>query len=282
MTKPTTDPVHDKSPIAGCAIFITAFVVISFLVIFSITVLFRQAGEIKKFTDEHPARIVVETLEGQESALNQLAEKLEQFRLDMEKQENAELVLNVEELNRAIAAYELLKDFRNTLYVRSISKNEIQLDISFPLNGKPRFSREGEKGWITSDTRYLNGILKGKLALLDGEIVLAIDEIQATGKMVAKPFIEQMSPYRFAGSYLEHPVIGSIMKKLSSVEISEGQVILKKTAGVLPKNTISVKQVDAASERLFQFFAIAASLFLFFVAGVIFLGLRLKKKTSES
>jgi ABC-type arginine transport system permease subunit len=47
--------------------------------------------------------------------------------------------------------------------------------------------------------------------------------------------------------------------------------------GKIPEDTVTDAQVDQSSQRLFTFLGIAASIFLFFVAIIIFVGLRGKK-----
>jgi hypothetical protein len=274
----TTQSVSEKSPYAGCAILIAALLVMLFLIGFSISVLFRQANEIAKFTHDKPAVVAVSTLEDREAELNRLAEKLETFRLAVINGESATLELTAEEMNLAIAAYQPFRDLRGMLRIASISREEIRLEISFQLNGKPRLSREGEGGMVTSDPRYLNGTMVAKPGLLNKEVVLQISEIEVPGKTVARGFLGQMSPYRIAERYVGKEGIGGVMSELTSVELADGTVRFVKTAGVKPKDTITNAQVDSASQRLFMFFAVAACLFLLFVAIVIFVGLRLKKR----
>ena len=249
-----------------------------FLIGFSISVLFRQANEIAKFTYDKPAVVDVSPLEDREAELNRLAEKLETFRLAVVDGESTTLELTAEEMNLAIAAYEPFRDLRGMLRVDSVSPEEIRLEISFQLNGKPRLSKEGEGGWITSDPRYLNGTMVAKPGLLNKEVVLQVSDIEVPGKTVAEGFLGQMSPYRIAERYVGKEGIGAVMAELTSVELSEGTVRFVKTAGVKPRDTITNAQVDSASQRLFKFFAVAACLFLLFVAVVIFVGLRLKKR----
>jgi hypothetical protein len=272
------ESVSDKSPFAGCAILIAALLVMVFLIGFSVSVLFRQSNEIAKFTGEKPVLVEVSPLEDREAELNRLAEKLETFRLAVSDGESATMELTAEEMNLAIAVYEPFRDLRGMLRVASISPEEIRLEISFQLNGKPRLSKEGEGGWITSDPRYLNGIMVAKPGLLNKEVVLQISDIEVPGKIVAEGFLGQMSPYRIAERYVGKEGIGGVMAELTSVELGEGTVRFVKTAGVTPKDTITNAQVDDASQRLFKFFAVAACLFLLFVAVVIFVGLRLKKR----
>lgn len=276
------DGVSEKSPYAGCAILIAALLVMVFLIGFSISVLFRQSNEIAKFTAEKPIVVEVEPLEDREAELNRLAEKLETFRLAVDDDESAAMELTAEEMNLAIAAYEPFKDFRGTLRVASITPEEIQLEISFQLNGRPRLAKEGEGGWITSDPRFLNGTMIAEPGLLNRELVLQLSDIEVPGKNVAPEFVAQMSPYRVAERYVGGEGIGGVMSKLTSVELGEGTVRFVKIAGVTPKDTVTNDQVDAASQRLFLFFGIAASLFLLFVAFVIFLGLRLKKRNETA
>ena len=270
--------VGDKSPFAGCAILIAAVLVMVFLIGFSISVLFRQFNAIAKFTGEKPAVIELVPIEGREEELNKLAEKIEAFRQAAGDEESAELELNAEELNLAIAAYEDFKDLRGTMKVSEITSEAIRMEISFQLNGKPRLSKEGEGGWITSDPRYLNGTIVAEPGLLKREVVLQIRDIEVPGAEVAEQFIAQMSPYRIAERYVGDSGIGAVMPELTNVTLKEGAILFEKKAGEIAKDTVTNEQVDAASKRFFTFLGIAASIFLFFVAIVIFVGLRLKKK----
>ena len=270
--------VGDKSPFAGCAILIAAVLVMVFLIGFSISVLFRQFNAIAKFTGEKPAVIELVPIEGREEELNKLAEKIEAFRQAAGDEESAELELNAEELNLAIAAYEDFKDLRGTMKVSEITSEAIRMEISFQLNGKPRLSKEGEGGWITSDPRYLNGTIVAEPGLLKREVVLQIRDIEVPGAEVAEQFIAQMSPYRIAERYVGDSGIGAVMPELTNVTLKQGAILFEKKAGEIAKDTVTNEQVDAASKRFFTFLGIAASIFLFFVAIVIFVGLRLKKK----
>lgn len=275
--KEETKETSQKSPFAGCAILLTALLVMVFLVGFSLFVLFKQFDAISKFTKEEQKKVEVIGLEDREGDLNRLAEKVEIFRLAMLDDESAFMELNVEEMNLAIAAYDSFKDLRETLHVREIKDEKIYLDISFQLNGRPRLAKDGETGVIGSDPRFLNGTMVAKPGLLDGEVVLEVKDIVVDGSVVPKEFIKQMSPYRIAERYAGDNGIGMVMSKLNSVKTEDGLVRFERISGVKPKDTVSNDQIDQAGKRLFTFMGIAASLFLLFVAVVIFIGLRLKK-----
>ena len=266
-----------RSPFAGCAIFICVGLMMIFLIVVSIVTFYRQYHAIAKFTDDQPVPVAITSTEGREAELNQLAERLETFRQDLVDDKDSTLALSADDLNTALAVYEPLKDFRGTLRVEEIGEKNLRIAVSFPLNGKPRLTREGESGIITTDRRYLNGTLIAQPELFEGEMVLQISDIQVPGKTVAKEFIERMSPHRITERYKDDPVIGASMKKLTGVEISGGKLVLRRKGGEKIVTTITDKQVDAASGRLFRFLGVAASIFLIFVAGVLFLGLRKKR-----
>ncbi len=269
--------VGEKSPFAGCAILIAALAVMAFLVGFSIFSLYRQFGEIAKFTGEEPQGITIVSLENREVELNQLAEKLEGFRLAVRDGESAVLEMSAVEMNLAIAAYEPFKDLRGTLQVLEISPESMRLAISFQLNGKPRMAKEGEAGMMASDPRFLNGIMVATPGLLQKEVVLQLSDIEVPDAEVPKEFVQQMSPYRIAERYLGTEGIGKTMAGLTSVSLGEGVVRFEKEEGMIPSDTITNEQVDDGSMKVFKFFGIAACIFLIFVGIVLFVGLRLKK-----
>lgn len=276
------DKVGDKSPFAGCAIFLTVLLVLVFLISFSVFVLFKQFKEISKFTDEKPEKVRVEPLENREAELNALAEKIEHFRISVMDGKSATLELNASELNLAIATYDALKDLRGNLSVSEITSEQIKFDISFELNGKPRMGKKGEDGFVTSDPRYLNGVMIAKPALLNKEVVLRVMDIDAAPTDVPADFVERFSPYRIANNYVGETEIGKVMSKITSVELGEGVVRFVREEGKIPKDTVTKAQVDKSGQRLFMFLGIAASIFLFFVAIIIFVGVRAAKRRGNT
>jgi hypothetical protein len=270
--------VGDKSPFAGCAIFMTVLLVLVFLISFSVFVLFQQFNHISKFTEEKPVKVRVDPLENRETELNELAQKIERFRILVMDGKSAVLELNPNELNLAIATYDALKDLRGDLRVSEITNEQIKFDISFELNGKPRLGRKGESGLVTSDPRYLNGVMITKPALLNKEVVLRVQDIVANHANVPTDFIEGFSPYRIASKYVGDTEIGIVMSEITNVELGDGVIRFVKEEGKIPKDTFTNEQVDKSSQRLFKFLGIAASIFLFFAAVIIFVGMRAKKR----
>ena len=271
-----------RSPFAGCAIFIAAFLVMTFLIGFSVLTLFRQFNAISKFTDDKPVAIEVSPTIGKESELTNLAERIETFRQQLAGQAETSLALSADDLNLAIASYEAFKELRGTFRVLTIEGKTARIAISFPLNGKPRLTRAGEKSWITSDSRYLNGTMVAHPALLKNEVVLSLDTLEVPGKTVAPEFTDQMSPYRITERYLSDPVIGPAMAKITRVAIVDGKIVLTRKPGESPANTITDAQVDSGSSRLFTALGIAAVGFLAFAGIIVLIGIRKKARTARN
>lgn len=277
MNAPKSAPeTSARSPFAGCAILIAALLVMVFLIGFSVVTLFRQFNEIVKFTADRPQPVLLSSLDERDGELNQLAERIEEFRQKLEGTDEASLALTPDEINLVIASYVSFKDLRGTFRVLTAADGILRIGISFPLNGRPRLGREGEGTWITSDSRYLNGILLAKPTLLKGEIVLKLDNIEVPGSQVPQEFIEQMSPYRVTERYVIDPVLGPAMARLTSVAVVDGKLVLARVPGEVPSDVISREQVDSASQRFFIILGIAACIFLMVAGIIVFLGLRAK------
>ncbi len=270
-----------RSPFAGCAILIAAVAMMIFLIGFSIFALFRQSDAIAKFTAEKPVPIEVTSLENKDAAINNLAERLEKFRQDLAKDVESSLILSADDVNLAIAAYDAFKELKGTFRVMKIEGETIHIAVSYMLNGKPRFARDGEPGWIASDFRYLNGTLVARPLLLKKEVVLRLDTIDVTGAKVPREFIDQMSPYRITERYLADGVIGPAMAKLTKVGVADGKIVITRNPKVNPADMITNDQVDSASSRLFLSLGLAATVFLVFAGIIVFIGLRTKARKAS-
>jgi hypothetical protein len=271
-----------RSPFAGCAILIAALGVMVFLIGFSVLTLFRQFNEIAKFTAEKPLTVEISSLADKQAEITQLTARIENFREQLTQEPASSLALSVEDLNLAIAHYEALKELRGTFRVLSIEGETLRVAISFPLNGKPRLTRSGETGWITSDSRFLNGTLVARPTLTKQEVVLSLDTIEVPGVKVAPEFIEQMSPYRFTERYLSDQIIGPAMARFTRVAVVGDQVVLSRNPGEIPVDTLTDAQVDAGSSRLFTTLGIAAVSFLAFAALIILIGMRARTRKDKA
>jgi hypothetical protein len=274
--KNSADMVSGRSPLSGCAIFVTAFLMLIFLLFFSVYALFRQYDEIEKFTAPAARPVQVVDVKGHENEVRLLEEKIGDFQRGLGGDEEISLALTPDEMNLAIASFDAFRDLRGTFRVTGIDGGVMRIAICFQLNGKPRLSRAGEVGWMSADPRYLIGTLVARPALLKREVVLQIDKIEVEGAVVPPEFVGHMSPYRLAERYLGDPVIGPAMAALTRVELADGRLVFIKKPGEVPFDEIGRDEVDSSSRRLFTIFGIAATCFLSIAGFVVFMGMRKK------
>ena len=274
--KNSADMASGRSPLSGCAIFVTAFLMLIFLLVFSVYALFRQYDEIAKFTAPAARPVEVVDVNSHENEVRLLKEKIGDFQRRLGGDEEVSLALTPDEMNLAIASFDAFRDLRGTFRVTGIDGGAMRIAICFQLNGKPRLAREGEVGWMSADPRYLIGTLVARPALLKHEVVLQIDQIEVEGAAVPPEFVGHMSPYRLAERYLGDPVIGPAMGALTRVEIADGRLVFIKKPGEVPIDKIGRDEVDSSSRRLFTIFGIAATCFLSIAGLVVFMGMRKK------
>lgn len=279
---PQPEQATARSPMAGCTILIVALLVMVFLVVFSVLTLFRQHKEIVKFTDDSPVTVALVSLDGRDAEINALSERLELFRQQLSEEGEARLELSPADLNLAIAVYEPFKELRGTFRVESIAKGAMRIQLSYPLNGVPRLSKDGEEGFLTTDPRYLNGVMVARPVLSSGQIILMLDDIEVEKAKVPDDFIQQMSPYRPTERYLEHKILGPAMAKLTKVAATGDGLVLLREPGKKPGEAISEEQVNQGVSRFLMIFGGAASLFLLFVGIMIFLGLRQRARRGDA
>lgn len=276
--KISDNKTSDRSPLSGCAILITAVLVLIFLLVFSVLTLFRQYDEIVKFTSPAAKHLMMETVEDRRAELDALKGRIVIFHQGLVNDEEVSLSLTPDDINLAIDAFDAFRDLRGNFRVAGIDGDKLRIAICFKLNGRPRLGAKGEGLWVTSDPRYLIGTLVARPALLKREFVLRIDAIEVEGAKVPEGFIGQMSPYRLAERYLDDPILGPAMASLTSVRVADGRLIFSKKPGEVPGDEIGRGEVDSSGKRLFSILGLAAVLFLTVAGLVVFLGL--KKKAS--
>ena len=255
-----------RSPFAGCVVMITALVVMAFVLGFSVWSLFKLDAEIGRFTAPEPRPVPVAAVEGAEAALNDLNARLEVFRSDLGASlaRPCTLALDAADLNRAIAVFAPLRELRGTLHVAGIEGDQLRLEVSFPLNPRPFGGRP----------RFLNATLLARPELHPGEVVLEIDEIRVPGAAVPAEFLGHFSPYRPLERCRDHPRLGTAMRRLTSVTVEDGAVVVRSTPGQSPPEATTAGQARAAAGRLLRTLGLVACLFLVLAGVIVFLALR--------
>lgn len=289
---PSTEPPQAtaRSPFAGCLILILALLMLVSLIGFTIWVPFRQATEMEKFTVPAPVPLTVDPIEGNEAKVNDLVARLEAFRnaLHGDASLPARLELSTEDLNLAIAAgFPPVEPLRGNFRVREIKDGAMDIDICYKLNGRPRRSRDGEEGFVTSDPRYLVGTLRGTPLLTRREVVLKVDSIEVPGSTVPEGFLNLFSPLRiFEVWMLEEakrpdPQLGPAMAAMTRATLEDGKMVLARIPGEVPPDVVSDADFKKGGGRLITWLGIGACAFLAFAALMVFYGIRRQKKAER-
>jgi hypothetical protein len=279
MPTPPSQP-SARSPLAGCAILITALFVLVFLIGFSVNVLFRQAGEIEKFTAKQPVPVATTPVEGNDAAVKVLTDRLEAFRAGAtgDDKQPAQIELTADDLNLAIAIAPALKDLRGAFHVREIQGDKLVIDICYQMNGRPRMTRGDEKGWVTWDMQYLIGTIYGHAVLEKRELVLKVDSLVVPGAAVPEGFLEHFSTLRIFEASVKDPAIGPVMGVLTRGEIRDGKLVLARVPGESPPEVVSEKSFQEGGGRMVRILGLGACLFLIFAGIMIYIGLRKQRR----
>jgi hypothetical protein len=265
--------VTGSTPFAGCLIMILALVVMLFLVGFAIWSVFRLDKEIAKFTQLEARPVPVASLEDAEGTLNSLKARFDTFnhQLTTGSEDEARLALSVEDINLAIAAFEPLKELRGTFHVEAIENGTLRVAVSFKLNAKP----------MDNSFRYLNGTMIVRPELVEGEILLRVLSLDAGPQPVPEEFLGHFSPYRISQRYVENPVIGPAMQRLTGTELRDNQLQLRRLKNENAPAPITPEQAEKGKMRFMKLFGFIAAIFLVGVAAVLLMGLRSSRKKAR-
>lgn len=263
----TTDAPKKFSPFAGCSIFIIAGVLAASMAGFTIWSYFKVKGTIAGFTDESAQSIEIVDLKGKESAQVAIKEKLVGFRHQIEAGHKAEITLNAEEMNLAIASFEILQPHRNHLKITSIQDGKMEARIAFPV----------KSGMTTDLMRFINASITIEPELVEGAAFPRVTAVEAsTGTEVPEQF------RKFISETLLHPFkedkeLGPVFSSLSAVAIEGDTLVLQTDPEYQPVTATSEEDKQPMFERLMTGFSIIAVFFLAIVSVIIILSRRKAK-----
>lgn len=270
-----TQAVEDKgtgkfSPFAGCSIFIIAGLIGAGMISFLIWSYFQTRDMIEGFTDEKAKSIEMVDTSGKEAEQVALKSKLIGFRHNVEAKHEDEMALNAEEMNLAIATFEILKPHQGKLFIREVKEDGVIADISFPTKSRMR----------SDENRFINATLTIQPELVDGAAFPKIITIKTdNGAEVHEQFKQFISETLLKPVY-DDTEIGPIFQGLSDVEI-KGDTVVASTNPTFQPATIDNQKENSelVIDRLLKGFAIIAVVFLAFVTLIIILSRRKAKKS---
>lgn len=257
-----------QSPFAGCSIIIAAAVMMLFLVGFTIWSLFRVEREIGKFTESTAKPTPVLDPDLFESQFNDLSQRLDRFQAEIMAENPAEITLSTQDINLSIATHPQFDELRKTFHILSISPEGMEVQISYRINRKPL----GDSSY-----RYLNGTFIGQPRLESGQVLIDIDTMTSARGIVPDEFAAHLSDHQITAPYLEDKVLGPVMKKLTTLELSNDKLIIRADPAKEPpgKQELTRADIDKTKRIALTSFGIVIVIFALFLS--IFLSLRNKK-----
>lgn len=269
-----TDTTDEKgtgkfSPFAGCSIFIIAGVLAAGMIGFTIWTYFKVKDTVSGFTEEKPQAIELAQTDGNESAQTDLKAKLVGFRHHIEAKNKAQLALNTEEMNLAIATFDILKPHRKNLTITSIHDDQIDANIAFPV----------KSSMGSDEMRYLNASITIKPELVEGAAFPRITSVKPnTGSELPEQF-KQFISETLLHPFREDKELGPVFNGLSALEIKDNTLVLHTSPDYHPPSLPTEEKKNTMFERFMTGFAIIAVIFLAIVAFIIILSRRKAKQS---
>ena len=260
----TTDPSKGTgkfSPFAGCSIFIIAGVLALGMIGFTAWSYFKVKETIEGFTVENPKPITLVDTEGMESAQTALKAKFMGFRHSIEAKNKGRMSLTAEEMNLAIATFDILKPHRENLYITAIRNGAIEAQVSYPVK-----SRMG-----SDEMRYLTGTVVIEPELVEGG---AFPRITSITPDKSGNIPDEFK--KFISETLLHPLVndkelGPLFKGLSAVEIKDNTLVVQTDPDYRAPNVPEKESTDGFMQKFMIGFGIIAVIFLAFVTFIIIL-----------
>jgi len=263
-TGANNEPTRKFSPFAGCSIFIVAGVIAASMLGFTVWSYFKVKNTIAGFTDESPQNIELIDLNGQESAQIEIKEKLVAFRHQIEADHEAQMSLNADEMNLAIATFDILKPHRGHLNITSVGQERIVAEIAFPV-----------KSSIGSDTkRFINATILIQPELVEGAAFPRITEVRPKSRGSVPEEFRHFISETLLQPLHEDDELGPVFNGLSAVELKGNRLVLYTNPDYLPPSEPTEGQKQSMFERFMTGFAIIAVFFLAIVAFIIILSRR--------
>jgi flagellar basal body-associated protein FliL len=258
-----------RSPFAGCLILIVMAVVILVLISSAAYFLKKQTDAYKTFTDEEARPAPVADPKAHESEFNSLVNRLRHFDHEVNNGRAAELALSAQDLNLAIAHFDVLKSYRGQFHFEKITDTNISGTIHLPFNstGKlPGFVRSSLG--IESRENNLNGTFTGTPLLTDGKLILNVSEITPSKGEIPEELLSGISRFLISGELEQKaeddskniPELLKTLRKLTSIELREESLIFSYAPDSKPP---SVKEEsDAMATKAKQLVALGAVIFI--------------------
>lgn len=256
------------SPFAGCLIMVIVGLLIAGIIVYSWQSYKQVQATVHGFTEKAPAELAIMDVSDRGAEQKALSEKLKGFKTLVDKKQAGSLSLNADELNLAVATYEILEPNRGQISVTSISESGVEAAISYPVKA----------GFSSDEKLYLNGVITMLPEVTKGSLFPTVKSVRtARGDDIPQEF------KKFISESMLHPVrndeeLGALLQRIARVELVGEEILLHVdpdyvAEGALPDDTQPI------INRFMKGFGIVAIVFLFIVSIIIFLARRKAKTT---
>ncbi|MDG1149785.1 MAG: hypothetical protein P8Q54_03305 [Akkermansiaceae bacterium] len=258
-----------RSPFAGCLILIVMALVILVLISSAGYFLKKQTNAYKTFTEEIANPAPIADPKTHQTEFNSLVNRLRHFDHEVSNDRAAQLSLSAQDLNLAIAHFEILKSYRGQFYFEKITPADISGTIHLPFNSTaklPNFVRSSLK--IESRENNLNGTFTGTPLLTDGKLILNVSEITPSKGEVPEELLSGISRFLISGELEQKaeddpeniPELLKILRKLTSIEMRNDSLVFLYSPDSKPP---SVKEEsDAMATKAKHLVALGAVIFI--------------------
>jgi hypothetical protein len=148
-----------------------------------------------------------------------LNERVEAFKKAVEAGTPTEpLVLTSDDLNALLDENE---EFKGKFFVK-VDGDAIKGEVSIPLDPLARGPFRA-----TFQGRYLNGKADFKASLQNGVLLVTLDSIEVNGKKPPDELLTQLRQENLAKDAYKNPKNAEMIRKLESLEVKDGKIILK-------------------------------------------------------
>ena len=172
-------------------------------------------GVVNQLTDTTPMPLPSTHLP--EARMFELHDRVDTFRDAVRDDEaTGPLTLSADELNALIATDPALASLKNHIYV-SIDGKQLQAQISFPAE---------ELGLDALRGRYINASGVFDVTLADGQLRVTAESLSAKGKAVPRHVMRRIAAQNLAGRFNEDPRAAAGLKKIRSIEVKDGKLII--------------------------------------------------------
>lgn len=206
-----------RSPKSGCLIAVVALLVFTLVACWTVYTGYTQNKAIDKFTQDEPGDLQVKYRD--EDTVFELRARVRSFGEAAQNGEKATLSLTPEDLNDLIGHEDKLIDLREIVAFHEIT-DLLKGRIVFPMQQLPFFGTK---------LRYLSAEADFAPQIQKGQLLLRIVAIRPdSGAVIPEGFVDSISGnMNLLGAYKEDKVLRPIYKRLTSLEITDGSLVVK-------------------------------------------------------